>query len=165
MREFVVTDQAAGTAGMNLVGRPEPEAAKLASLTGTSYGDVVVEVHAYGSAGHELEWPSAWTRLGPDRTPSIPGHDAAVAVTALSYGTKGLSVGQPVFDPAGGIRDGSLTEYVVVEARSLAPLPAHVDFTVDAGGAMTGLTAWQGFEHGHLRANRPSSYTPQPTCW
>jgi NADPH:quinone reductase-like Zn-dependent oxidoreductase len=46
-----------------------------------------------------------------------------------------------------------LAEYVVVEARNLAPLPGDVDFTVGAGVAMTGLTAWQGlFDHGRLRA-------------
>jgi NADPH:quinone reductase-like Zn-dependent oxidoreductase len=44
---------------------------------------------------------------------------------------------------------------VVVEARNLAPLPGDVDFTVGAGVAMTGLTAWQGlFEHSHLRAGQ-----------
>ena len=52
-------------------------------------------------------------------------------------------------------RDGTLAEYVVVEARNLAPLPGDVDFTVGAGVAMTGLTAWQGlFEHGRLRAGQ-----------
>ena len=43
----------------------------------------------------------------------------------------------------------------VVEARNLAPLPGDVDFTVGAGLAMPGLTAWQGlFEHGRLRAGQ-----------
>ena len=54
-----------------------------------------------------------------------------------------------------GLADGTLAEYVVVEARNLAPLPGEVDFTVGAGDAMTGLTAWQGlFEHGRLRAGQ-----------
>ena len=44
MKAIVVTDQAAGTAGMTLVERPEPDAARLASLSGANYGDVVVEV-------------------------------------------------------------------------------------------------------------------------
>ena len=73
MRAIVVTDRAAGTAGMTLVERPTPDAARLASLEGASYGDVVVEVHASGFTGNELEWPSTWVdRLGRDRTPSIP---------------------------------------------------------------------------------------------
>ncbi|MDD9269713.1 NADP-dependent oxidoreductase [Paenibacillus sp. GCM10023248] len=156
MKAIVVTDEAAGTAGMKLVERPEPDVARLASLSGASYGDVVVQVHASGFTWDELMWPSTWIdRFGRDRTPSIPGHEVAGVVTALSYGTTGLSVGQRVFGLTDWTRDGSLAEYVVVEARNLAPLPSDVDFTVGAGVAMTGLTAWQGlFEHGHLRAGQ-----------
>jgi NADPH:quinone reductase-like Zn-dependent oxidoreductase len=156
MKAIVVTDRAAGTAGMRLMERPEPDVARLASLEGANYGDVVVEVHASGFTGNELEWPSTWIdRLGRDRTPSIPGHEVAGVVTTLSYGATGLSMGQRVFGLTDWTRDGTLAEYVVVEARNLAPLPGDVDFTVGAGVAMTGLTAWQGlFEHGHLRAGR-----------
>src|SRR6266513_3790538 len=150
MKAIVVTDQAAGTAGMKLMERPEPQGA------GANYGDVLVQVHASGFTGDELLWPSTWMdRLGRDRTPSIPGHELAGVVTALSYGTTGLSVGQRVFGLTDWTRDGTLAEYVAVEARNLAPLPGDVDFTVGASVAMTGLTAWQGlFEHGHLRAGQ-----------
>ena len=76
-------------------------------------------------------------------------------VTALSYGTTGLSVGQRVFGLTDWTRDGTLAEYVAVEARNLAPLPGDVDFTVGAALVMSGLTAWQGlFEHGRLRAGQ-----------
>ena len=147
MKAIVVTDQAAGTAGMKLVERPEPQAA---------INDVVVQVHASGFTGDELSWPSTWTdRLGRDRTPSIPGHELAGVVTALGYGTTGLSVGQRVFGLTDWTRDGTLAEYVAVEARNLAPLPGDVDFTVGAALVMPGLTAWQGlFEHGRLRAGQ-----------
>ena len=145
MKAIVVTDRAAGTAGMKLVERPDPDGARLASLEGANYGDVVVEVHASGFTGNELEWPSTWVdRLGRDRTPSIPGHEVAGVVTALSYGTTGLSVGQRVFGLADWVRDGTLAEYVAVEARNLAPLPGDVDFTEGAALVMPGLTAWQG---------------------
>jgi NADPH:quinone reductase-like Zn-dependent oxidoreductase len=156
MKAIVVTDKAAGTAGMTLVERPDPDAERLASLDGAAYGDVVVEVHASGFTGNELEWPSTWVdRRGNDRTPSIPGHELAGVVTSLGYGTTGVSVGQRVFGLTDWTRDGTLAEYVVVEARNLAPLPGDVDFTVGAGVAMTGLTAWQGlFDHGRLRAGQ-----------
>jgi len=156
MKAIVVTDKAAGTAGMMLTERPQPDAARLASLEGANYGDVIVEVHASGFTGNELEWPSTWVdRRGLDRTPVIPGHEVAGVVTALSYGTAGVSVGQRVFGITDWTRDGTLAEYTVVEARNLAPLPGDVDFTVGAGVAMTGLTAWQGlFEHGRLRAGQ-----------
>jgi NADPH:quinone reductase-like Zn-dependent oxidoreductase len=144
MKAIVVTDQAAGTAGMTLTERPEPEAAG---------NDVLVEVHASGFTPGELDWPSAWTdRLDRDRTPSIPGHELAGVVAALGYGTTGLSVGQRVFGLTDWTRDGTLAEYAAVEARNLAPLPGDVEFTVGASLPISGLTAWQGlFEHGRLQ--------------
>ena len=147
MKAIVVTDQAAGTAGMKLSERPEPAAA---------INDVVVQVHASGFTWDELTWPSTWTdRLGRDRTPVIPGQELAGVVSALGYGTTGLSVGQRVFGLTDPYRGGTLAEYVAVEARNLAPLPGDVDFTVGASVAMPGLTAWQGlFEHGRLQAGQ-----------
>src|SRR5215467_12462186 len=147
MKAMVVTDQAAGTAGMKLVERPEPQAAT---------NDVVVKVHASGFVPTELAWPETWTdRLHRDRTPSIPGHELSGVVTALGDGTTGLSVGQRVFGLADWYRDGTLAEYVAIEARNLAPLPGDVDFTVGASLPISGLTAWQGlFDHGQLRAGQ-----------
>src|SRR4051794_3331737 len=147
MKAIVVTDQAAGTAGMRLVDRPQPQAA---------INDVVVQVHASGFVPTELEWPSTWTdRLDRDRTPSIPGHELAGVVADLGYGTTGLSVGQRVFGLADWYRDGTLAEYVAMEARNLAPLPGDVDFIVGASLPISGLTAWQGlFHHGRLQAGQ-----------
>src|SRR5579863_2358008 len=147
MKAIVVKDQAAGTAGMTLVEQPEPPAA---------INDVVVQVHASGFVPDELAWPSTWTdRRGRDRTPTIPGHELAGVVTALGYGTTGVSVGQRVFGIADWYRDGSLAEYVAIEARNLVPLPGDVDFAVGASLPISGLTAWQGlFEHGRLRAGQ-----------
>src|SRR6476659_7460899 len=147
MKAIVVTDRAAGTAGMTLAERPEPQPA---------INDVVVQVHASGFVPTELTWPSTWTdRLDRDRTPSIPGHELAGVITALGYGTTGLSVGQRVFALTDWYRDGTLAEYVAVEARNLTPLPGDVDFTEGASLPVSGLTAWQGlFEHGRLRAGQ-----------
>ncbi|MEV6702884.1 NADP-dependent oxidoreductase [Streptomyces sp. NPDC051453] len=147
MKAIVVTDQAAGTAGMTLVERPEP----LASIN-----DVIVQIHASGFVPTEMEWPSTWTdRAGRDKTPSVPGHELAGVVTALGYGTTGLSVGQRVFGLADWHRDGTLAEYVAIEARNLAPLPGDVDFTVGASLPISGLTAWQGlFQHGRLQSGQ-----------
>jgi len=147
MKAIIVKDEAVGTAGMKLVDRPEPQ---------PILNDVLVEVHASGFTSGELTWPSTWTdRLGRDRTPTTPGHELAGVVTALGYGTTGLSVGQRVFGLTDWSRDGTLAEYVVVEARNLAPLPGDVDFTVGASVVIPGLTAWQGlFQHGRLQAGQ-----------
>jgi NADPH:quinone reductase-like Zn-dependent oxidoreductase len=147
MKAIVVTDRAAGMGGMKLTERPEPQAA---------INDVVVQIHASGFVPTEMAWPSTWTdRLDRDRTPPILGHELAGVVTALGYGTTGLSVGQRVFGLTDWYRDGTLAEYAAVEARNLAPLPGDVEFTVGASLPISGLTAWQGlFRHGRLQAGQ-----------
>ena len=147
MKAIVVTDPAAGAAGMTLVERPDPKAA---------INDVIVEIHASGFVPTEVGWSSTWTdRANRDRAPSILGHELAGVVTSLGYGTTGLSVGQRVLGLADWHRDGTLAEYVAIEARNLAPLPGDVDFTVAASLPISGLTAWQGlFQLGHLQAGQ-----------
>ncbi|NUQ94835.1 MAG: NADP-dependent oxidoreductase [Gemmatimonadaceae bacterium] len=82
-----------------------------------------------------------------------PGRRFAGVVTALGYGTTGLSLGQRVVGLTDWYRDGTLAEYVAVEARNLAPLPDGLDFTEGASLPISGLTAWQGlFLHGRLQA-------------
>src|SRR4029079_5822523 len=147
MKAIVVTEEAAGTAGETLGERPAPEPA---------INDVAVQVRASGFVPTELAWPSTWTdRLGRDRTPSIPGHELAGVVSAFGYGTTGLSLGQRVVGLTDWYRDGTLAEYVAVEARNLAPLPGDVDFTAGASLPISGLAAWQGlFQHGRLQAGQ-----------
>src|SRR5262250_2245513 len=52
MKAIVVTDQAAGKAGMKLVERPKPPAA---------INDVIVQIHASGFVPTEMAWSSTWT--------------------------------------------------------------------------------------------------------
>lgn len=143
MQAVTARDRAAGFRGLSLAEMPYPHAAE---------NDVVVRVHAAGFTRGELDWPATWTdRAGRDRVPSIPGHEVSGVVTELGYGTTGLTVGQRVFGLTDWARNGSLAEFVAVEARNLAPLSAHVDHTVAAASALPGLTAWQGlFDHARL---------------
>ncbi|MFE0510571.1 NADP-dependent oxidoreductase [Streptomyces sp. NPDC058964] len=143
MQAINVRDRDAGLAGVSLTDMPYPHAAE---------NDVIVRVHAAGFTRGELDWPATWTdRAGRDRTPSVPGHELSGVVAELGYGTTGLSVGQRVFGLADWTRNGTLAEYVAVEARNLAPLPADIDHTVAAALPISGLTAWQGlFDHGGL---------------
>src|SRR3954462_15704643 len=136
MKAIVVTDEASGPAGMMLVERPEPPAA---------INDVIVEVHASGFVPTETAWPSTWTdRRDRDRRPSIPGHELAGVVSALGYGTTGVSVGQRVLGIADWHRDGTPAEYVAMGPRSLAPRPGDADCPVGGALPISGLTAWQG---------------------
>ena len=117
-----------------------------------SENDVIVKVHAAGFTPGELSWPGTWTdRAGRDRTPTIPGHEVSGEVVELGLGTTGLTVGQRVFGLTDWTRDGTLAEYVAVEARNLAPLPASIDHVNGAALPMAGLTAWQALcVHGRL---------------
>nr|WP_202035378.1 NADP-dependent oxidoreductase [Streptomyces mexicanus] len=132
---------------MTLSELPPPHAAE---------NDVVVRVHAAGFTRGELDWPGTWSdRAGRDRTPSVPGHEVSGVVTELGYGTTGLTIGQRVFGLTDWTRNGSLAEYVAVEARNLAPLPADIDHTVAAALPISGLTAWQGlFDHARIAAGQ-----------
>src|SRR3954469_11261346 len=147
MRAIAVRDRDAGLAGLSLTDLPYPHAAE---------NDVIVRVHAAGFTRGELAWPGTWTgRGGHDRTPSVPGHKVSGVVAELGYGTAGLSVGQRMFGLADWIRNGTLAEYVAIEARNLAPLPTGVDHAVAAGAVVSGLTAWQAlYDHAHLVAGQ-----------
>ena len=147
MQAIVARDRPAGISGLSLEEMPYPHAAE---------NDVVVRVHAAGFTKDELEWPGTWVdRAGHDRTPTIPGHEVSGVVAELGYGTTGLEVGQSVFGLTDWARNGTLAEYVAVEARNLAPLSAGIDHTVAAALPMSGLTAWQGlFDHGALLAGQ-----------
>ena len=81
MKAIVVTDQAAGTAGMTLVERPEPPAA---------INDVVVEVHASGFVPTELAWPSTWTDRRDRPTASTFTSEAR---QAISYAAARMDAG------------------------------------------------------------------------
>ena len=143
MQAIIARDRAAGISGLSLAEVPHPHAAE---------NDVIVRVHAAAFTPGELNWPGTWVdRAGRDRAPTIPGHELSGVVAELGYGTTGLTVGQRVFGLADWTRNGTLAEYVAVEARNLAPLSAGIDHTVAAALPISGLTAWQGlFDHGHL---------------
>jgi NADPH:quinone reductase-like Zn-dependent oxidoreductase len=147
MQAIVARDRAAGVDGLTLSQMPYPHAAE---------NDVVVEVHAAGFTPGELDWPGSWTdRAGRDRAPTIPGHEVSGVVAELGYGTSGLAVGQRVFGITDWCRNGTLAEFVAVEARNLAPLSDGVDHVDAAALPISGLTAWQGlFTHAHLGAGQ-----------
>src|SRR4029453_1159853 len=143
MKAMTVAEKGAGVESMTLTDIDYPTALE---------NDVFVRVHAAGFTRGELTWAGTWVdRAGRDRTPSVPGHEVAGVVAELGFGTTGLTVGQQVFGLTDWTRNGSLAEYVAVEARNLAPLPASVDFVTAAALPISGLTAWQGlFDHGCL---------------
>jgi NADPH:quinone reductase-like Zn-dependent oxidoreductase len=147
MRAITAHEREAGVGGLALEEMPYPHAAE---------NDVIVAVHAASFTPDELDWPGTWIdRAGRDRTPTIPGHEVSGLVAELGYGTTGLTVGQRVFGLTDWGRNGTLAEFVAVEARNLTPLSAGIDHTVAAALPISGLTAFQGlFVHGRLAAGQ-----------
>src|SRR5439155_10343332 len=137
----------AGPAGLTYEEAPVPQ---------LGIGDVLVRVHAASFTPTELTWPSTWVdRLGHDRRPVIPGHEASGTVEALGDGTMGFAVGAAVYGLTDWYRDGALAEYVAVEARNLAPKPVSLDHVQAAALPLAGLTAWQAlFDLGGLSAGQ-----------
>jgi NADPH:quinone reductase-like Zn-dependent oxidoreductase len=118
-------------------------------------GDALVQVRAASFTPTELTWPLMTDRSGHDRGVLIPAHEGSGVVVALGYGAAGLSVGDEVYGLIDGYRDGWAAEYVTIEARSLAPKPATVDFIEAAAIPQAALTSWQAlFDHGHLEAGQ-----------
>jgi NADPH:quinone reductase-like Zn-dependent oxidoreductase len=118
-------------------------------------GDALVQARAASFTPTELTWPLQTDRDGHDRGPRIPAHEGSGVVVALGYGTAGVSVGDEVYGLIDGYRDGWAAEYVKIEARSLAPKPATLDFVQAAAIPQAGLTSWQAlFDHGHLESGQ-----------
>jgi NADPH:quinone reductase-like Zn-dependent oxidoreductase len=118
-------------------------------------GDALVQVRAASFTPTELTWPLRTDRAGRDRGPLIPAHEGSGVVVELGYGTAGISVGDEVYGLIDGYRDGWAAEYVIIEARSLAPKPTTVDFIEAAAIPQAGLTSWQAlFDHGHLESGQ-----------
>jgi NADPH:quinone reductase-like Zn-dependent oxidoreductase len=138
-------DQAPGRMTVKQRSRPEPQ-----------IGDVLIQVGAASFTPTELQWPSTWVdRSGRDRRPAIPGHEVSGTVVALGYGTVGWAVGDEVFGLTDWYRDGSLAEFVAVEARNLATKPVSLSHVDAAAFPMAALTAWQAlFVHADLKAGQ-----------
>jgi NADPH:quinone reductase-like Zn-dependent oxidoreductase len=118
-------------------------------------GDALVQVSAASFTPTELTWPLMTDRSGHDRGILIPAQEGSGVVVALGYGTAGVSVGDEVYGLIDGYRDGWAAEYVTIEARSLAPKPATVNFVEAAAIPQAALTSWQAlFDHGRLEAGQ-----------
>jgi NADPH:quinone reductase-like Zn-dependent oxidoreductase len=83
-------------------------------------------------------------RAGHDRG-AIPAHEGSGVVIGFGYGTAGSAAGDEVYGFIDGYRDGWATEYLAIEARSLAPHPA--DF-VQARSLALGTTPAPPRRHG-----------------
>lgn len=114
--------------------------------------EVLIAVHTAGVGSWDPDMRSGWVPSGKPRFPIILGSDGSGTVVAKGARARRFKIGDRVyantFDNAKG---GSYSEFVVVPADNVAPIPDTLD-TKSAGAlAISGLTALQGLDALNLK--------------
>ncbi len=92
--------------------------------------------------------------IGPDK-PMVLGADVAGTVEEVGPGVLDFKPGDAVYGCAGGVKGqgGALAEYLLADARLLAPKPATLTMREAAALPLISLTAWDGLERTNLSAS------------
>ena len=112
-------------------------------------GQILIRVKAAG-----VNRPDIFQRMGfyppPPGSPDTLGLEVAGEVALVGEGKTRWRVGDRVTALLGG---GGYTEYAVVDARHVLPIPGGLDFVQAASLPETVFTVWANvFEHGSLKA-------------
>ena len=85
--------------------------------------------------------------LSPD-LPAVLGMDFSGTVEAVGDGVTNFSLGDEVYGCAGGLADlqGSLAEYLVADAKLIAPKPKKLSMREAAALPLVGITAYEGLQ-------------------
>jgi NADPH2:quinone reductase len=109
-------------------------------------GQVLVAIQASGVNPLDLKIRSGRAEHAQRRFHSISGMDLAGVVAEVGAGATGFAPGDEVFGLAGGVGDlqGSLAEFVAVDAALLAIRPKGLSAREAAAVPLTFITAWEG---------------------
>ncbi|GGF86022.1 quinone oxidoreductase [Azorhizobium oxalatiphilum] len=124
------------------IDRPEPgPGTVLVRLAATSINQIDVKIRTGLPIGPVL--------------PAILGADIAGSVEAVGPGVTDFKAGDEVYGCAGGVRGlgGTLAEYIVADARLLAPKPRSLSMRETAALPLVSITAWEAIERTGLAAN------------
>ena len=115
-------------------------------------GEVLVQIHAASINPVDIKIREG-LQIGP-ALPAILGADLAGVIVKTVTGVTDFKPGDAVYGCAGGVRGlgGTLAEFIVADARLLAPMPADLTFREAAALPLVAITAWQGMEKLALRA-------------
>ncbi|WP_306591270.1 zinc-dependent alcohol dehydrogenase family protein [Geothrix sp. 21YS21S-4] len=91
--------------------------------------------------------------IGP-ALPAILGADLAGTVEAVGDGVTDLRPGDEVYGCAGGVRGhgGTLAEWIVADARLVAPKPQSLSMRDAAALPLVAITAWEALERAQVSA-------------
>jgi NADPH:quinone reductase len=92
--------------------------------------------------------------ISPD-LPAVLGADVAGTVDGAGAGVMGFAAGDEVYGCAGGVKgqQGALAEYMVADARLLAPKPRNLTMHEAAALPLVAITAWEALERASLAAS------------
>jgi NADPH:quinone reductase-like Zn-dependent oxidoreductase len=108
-------------------------------------GEVLVRIVASGVNPLDTKIRAGKAVHAQTQLPAVLGLDAAGVVEAVGPEVSTFAPGDEVFGLVGGVgsRQGTLAEFVAVDARLLAPKPATLTFREAAALPLVFITAWE----------------------
>ncbi|MCY1189284.1 Narbonolide/10-deoxymethynolide synthase PikA2, modules 3 and 4 [compost metagenome] len=120
-------------------------------------GQVLVRIHAAGVNPLDTKIAIGAGAHARQELPAVLGLDLAGTVVELGEAVDGFTPGQEVFGMAGGIggAQGTLAEYIAVDARLIASKPHALGMRETAALPLVFITAWEGLvDHANVRSGQ-----------
>lgn len=120
-------------------------------------GQVLVRIHAAGVNPLDTKIAIGAGAHARQELPAVLGLDLAGTVVELGEAVAGFTPGQEVFGMAGGIggAQGTLAEYIAVDARLIASKPHALGMREAAALPLVFITAWEGLvDHANVRSGQ-----------
>lgn len=120
-------------------------------------GQVLVRIHAAGVNPLDTKIAIGAGAHARQELPAVLGLDLAGTVVELGEAVDGFTPGQEVFGMAGGIggAQGTLAEYIAVDARLIASKPYALGMREAAALPLVFITAWEGLvDHANVRSGQ-----------
>jgi NADPH2:quinone reductase len=120
-------------------------------------GQVLVRVYAAGVNPLDTKIAAGAGAHARQALPAVLGLDLAGTVVELGEAVEGFIVGQEVFGMPGGIggAQGTMAEYIAVDARLIAAKPHTLDMREAAALPLVFITAWEGLvDRANVRAGQ-----------
>ncbi|MDX6284347.1 MAG: NADPH:quinone reductase, partial [Kribbellaceae bacterium] len=108
-------------------------------------GEVLVRIVASGVNPLDTKIRAGKAAHAQIQLPAILGLDAAGVVEAVGPEVSTFAIGDEVFGLVGGVgeQQGTLAEFIAVDAQLLAPKPASLSFREAAALPLVFITAWE----------------------
>ena len=133
---------------MQLQGYGGPEHMQLSSVALPTPGPNQVLVRMQAASINPIDWKQREGLVRdwwPLNMPAILGRDGSGTVVGLGAGTARVQCGDSVVILTDSdAQSGSFAEYVVADARWVAPKPESLSFAEAAAYPLVGITAWNG---------------------